>query len=281
MTHPMYSLLVCFTFLLTVLPASTITLTTSAQPFTGGTRHTGLSGATVALPDDFWASSNPASLRTPDRWAARLFTSQRYGLRELRLGAARLIFPAGATAIGLKAQSFGSSLYRKTQVEAGLSRALAFGASRFVQAGLSISMASTTVSDFGSSTAWQYRVGLILELWPSIYWGASFSQPFRLTSTQNDQVYLRSGISADVGGASWLLFSAEKTLDLPLSIQAGMEHQITHRVRIQTGIGTQPSRYSFGIGIYVPGISLGIATERHYALGWTPALSIGHGRTVN
>lgn len=73
-----------------------------------------------------------------------------------------------------------------------------------------------------------------------------------------------------------MLAEAEKDIDHPARIKAGIEYQIADVLHLRGGVATNPSQYSFGVGLNVQHLKIDIASSYHQILGFTPGLSVNY-----
>jgi hypothetical protein len=74
-----------------------------------------------------------------------------------------------------------------------------------------------------------------------------------------------------------LAIETEKDLDQSAIFKVGLDYQLIDLVSIQAGISTNPSNYSFGIGIHYSDMNLHIGFLKHQTLGFTPSFSLSYG----
>lgn len=245
-----------------------------AQPMTGGIRHDALAGSAVAMPGVAWNPSNPASIANVERWSVSLSTSKGYGLPELQLAAAHVLFPLPKGALSITAQSFGSDVYRQLQLTSAFARSFSFGTTRSVTLGLNVILRQVSIPRYGHSHSAAITPGILIQPWPLLFLGASMTHPVGSNASYGPPERIRLGMGYHLFPGSWFLVSANKHIRYPLSVRIGLEHNWSKTFSIQTGFSTRPERFTGGFKITAGPCNAAIAVERHFALGWTRGLSV-------
>ncbi|MBA2408019.1 MAG: hypothetical protein H0V65_08530 [Chitinophagales bacterium] len=75
-----------------------------------------------------------------------------------------------------------------------------------------------------------------------------------------------------------VLLAAEtkKNIDDPTQVCLGVEYQIIDALHLRVGIETNPSVYSFGIGINIKQLKIDAGTSYHLVFGASPHLSVSY-----
>ena len=248
--------------------------TVTGQPLTSGARSAALAGATVAVIEDEWSSTNPASLSLNEQWRISLFASQGYGLKDLQLASAHFALPGSTVGLAFQIQSFGSRAYRDTQIRLIAARPLFLQTVRPLYAGISIKGQSIHIEGYGKRNTVSLSAGLIFEVWHKMHAGISWSHFIQSRTPLSLPEVIRSGIAYRMTKSTLFLVALEKEPEWPLSFSIGLEHEAPRLIVIRTGMATHPYRFSTGLAVHLKSFSFGLAFEKHYVLGWTPALSI-------
>ena len=245
----------------------------AAQPMDSGTRAAGLAGATVALGDLLSIRPNPAAIADANTFAVTLFASRGFNLPALKLGSAGFVAPLSFVTVGVDAQTLGDELFRETDLRLGFARALKLGSSRSIYTGVSGTVRSTSIRDYGNRTALALSFGTLVEIWPALFWGFAYENLAQSNSPSRLPERMHIGLAFNSMLPTQILASVAKERDFPISARVGLEHRIGKILRLQTGFATQPNRVAAGLEILLKWIAVGIAGERHEFLGWTPGIS--------
>ncbi len=273
----MYRYLTCCAVLWCLAGVSTADgqSTVSAE---GGVRAVALGGAATALTGDVWGFSNPASWATLPGRALSFFASQSFGLSQLQLGAVQYveITPLGAVAGG--ARTFGYEEYRGSHFNLGFARGFTLGTSRRFYAGFNLRYYHVRLGGgYGSSGAVGLSLGGLVQIFPRLHLGFHATNLNGPAWTRGEALpqTLSLGLSYAPGPRILLLLDGFKDLDRPLSVRAGLEMRPVDVLALRIGITTRPTRFTAGVGLRLGRLRAGIAAERHAALGWSPAASLG------
>lgn len=260
--------------LLLAAPSASAQLVPLAE---GGARALALGRATTALRGDVWGHYNPASWATLENGTAGLFASQAFGLSETRLGALAAAHPTRYGTAAVTARTYGFEDFRETQVGLGYGRAIPVSASRFVHVGAHVQYTGISIPDFGSAGALGLSVGALTEVLPGLDFGFYVQNLNRPEITDLDplRTALAVGLAYRPLEEALVLFAVDKDVDYPVSFRGGVEVQPVEVLFLRAGFGTEPARFSAGVGVQVGPVRADVAADRHEVLGWTPAFELG------
>ncbi len=242
-------------------------------PFGG--RSAGMANAAVTL-YDFWAvSHNQAGIALEDNMAAGFYYENRFGLKELGLGAGAFVLPTDAGNFGLNFTYFGYSQYNESKV--GLAYARNFGEN--LSAGLQLNYLSTSIAeDYGSQANFTFELGAIYQLIDNFYVGAHLYNPVKAKIGDYDDeripTILRFGMSYLFSERVMVILETEKDINQPYNFKLGIEYHITDPVYIRGGIGTDNNQNAFGAGILFSNFRIDLAASYHNVLGYSPQFSM-------
>ncbi len=240
-----------------------------------GARSSAMANASVASSNLWSIKHNQAGLAFLEHTSLGLAAENRFGLQELSLGGGVVAVPTPLGVFGMSLTHFGDELFSENQV--GLAYARTFGKS--VSAGLQINYRNTHLgSDYGDNNTLLLEGGLQAKLNKDITVGVHIANPNRTSLSEDyDERYpttFRMGMQYKVSDKVLLLAEGEKTTEQGLLGKIGLEYQILKQLYLRTGISTNPTQNSFGIGIYWSQFKLDLSTWRHGTLGFIPQLSI-------
>lgn len=249
----------------------------AAQPMTGGARSGALGGATTALDGDMWSRGNPAGHATVHRPGIAFFTSQGFGLAELRLGAAVAVVPTRIAAISLGAQTFGFEEYRANEFRAGLSRGVGLSRGRTVYAGLDAVYHRVIIERYGSAAELGLEAGLLAQITPELWIGIAAHNLHSPARDDTDLLEQKAsfGLMYRPYERIRVLADIQKAEHFPWSVRAGIETWPVPALALRAGAGTEPVRFTAGTCVRVGLITAEVAAERHDVLGWTPGVALG------
>jgi hypothetical protein len=85
---------------------------------------------------------------------------------------------------------------------------------------------------------------------------------------------MRLGTSYKVSDKVLVVAEAEKNVDYPIRIKAGMDYQVVKNFYFRAGLATQPIEATFGFGYKMKSLQLDIGSAYHQQLGWSPHFSL-------
>lgn len=254
---------------------STLTSLYSANdnyPF--GAKSAGMANAAVTL-YDFWAiSHNQAGIAFEEDIAIGFYYENRFGVKELGLGAGAFVIPTNTGVFGLNLTYFGFSLYNESKV--GLAYAQNFGDN--LSAGIQLNyMATRIAEDYGKKHSFTFEIGSIYQLNEGLYIGTHIFNPIKtkISDYNNERIptIIRLGISYCFSERVVVVAETEKDIYMPYDFKLGIEYQITDPIYIRGGIGTATNQNAFGFGIMLNNFNIDIAASYHHVLGYSPQFS--------
>lgn len=249
-----------------------------------------LGRAGTALEGEVWGEFNPAAWAALERNTADVFASQAFGISELRVVALAAAAPTRYATFAANARTYGFSDFRETRIGLGASRGFSLSASRAIDVGLSASMHNISIDGFGSTSTISASAGAQVDVLPALRAGLHARNVSRIGRSEDSDLAsplstapaLAAGLAFRASEHALVVLDAEKDLDFPVAIRAGLEVWVINALAIRGGFATglsssdgAPTRLSGGIGVRSGMIHADIAAEYHETLGLTPAVSIG------
>lgn len=247
----------------------------SNDPFTGGARSLALGSSFLTLSDPYSILNNQAAMAFQKVISFSLYSEQRYLQSELGYYAGGFTLPTKSGVFGLAINYTGFDLYNEKKI--GLAYALMF--SPKVLGSIQLDYLSTSISEYGTSSAFTAELGLLLKISDQLSAGAHVFNPYPIKSGFGDEkipTVFQLGLSYEAGKKILLITEAEKDIDNPARFKAGVEYKIVDALHLRGGIATHPSQYSLGVGINVQQLKIDFAASYHQVLGLTPAVSLNY-----
>ncbi len=181
-------------------------------------------------------------------------------------------FKFGTT--GISVYRFGDDLYNEGLVSAAFGNKIGF-----VRLGIRANYFQMRINEFGTTNALFLDFGGIVELIPSLSFGAYISN-FTLSKMQNSEktnlpVIMKIGFSYTPVSVVSLNVDLYKDVDYQPIIKAGIEYAIHEKFFIRTGINSDPFTAFFGLGVYLDRFHI------DYAVGANPYLGTTHQASVS
>lgn len=212
---------------------------------------------------------NPAGIsQLPFREVSIFYSPAPYGLKELANGSVNFVEPTKFGAFGLSAKTYGFELYKELTVTA----TYANNYKKKIYYGFNINYYNLKIQNYGSASTFGVDVGALAYLTDFLRWGfTAFNLNRPKIGTQDDklpQVY-RTGLSVQPRTDLNIALDIEKDTRFPVSIKAGIEYSLYDLVDLRAGIGTEPSKFSGGIGLHYSLFEIDYGFYNHQDLGLT------------
>ena len=246
----------------------------AAQTLDEGGRLASLSGGGTSIDTDIWGLVNPASGLEQGSSALGIHASQAYGLAELRSGSFVVAHSVDDLTVSLGARTFGFELYRESTFRLRASRQfgrLAGG----MRIGVALAYHHLMIDEFGSTGALAIDAGWVASPLPGLALGGSIANIHGGRFTSDDELprVLRVGASYSPGRLT-VVTDAVKDVRYPLSLVIGVEYLPLDAFVLRAAAATAPERFTAGAGLRVGPMVIDLSTERHYLLGWSPAVGL-------
>jgi hypothetical protein len=250
-------------------------LTTAMDNNGRGTKAIALANAFVAVADNPWAiSCNPAGLtQLSEIQGAMFFVPEQFGLPELQTKALVLAAPLSFTTIGLKAEQFGFTLYKETEIGIALSRVL----DRSVSAGVSINYYHLVIDRYGSTNKLIINIGFLAHVSEQVSLGFNFNNVGRASIGKIGERIpqaLTSGMSWRPLNGFLLTVEIEKDVRYPASIKVGVEQTIVDIISLRAGVANNPDKFSVGFAVRYSMVEFSYACYSHNDLDWTHQIEL-------
>ena len=248
-----------------------------AQSLHNGGRAAGVAGAVTALRGQAWGGANPATWAGLPRTAVSFFASEAFALAELRLAAAQIAHPLGFATLAAGAQTFGFEAYRSSVYHLGVARRLRLGTTRGLDLGIAVTYDHRSIPGYGRGGALGFSVGWQTDIVPVLAVGFHATNLHRPALADGSELARRIalGLVYEPLPGTRVLADVVKDVRFPASFRGGLEITPVPALTLRSGISTVPVRYTAGVGVRVGPLAADVAVERHYALGWSPAASLG------
>ncbi len=246
------------------------------EPAVAGGRAAGLGGATVAYADLWSAFNNQAGLAYLTKFSAGFFNETPFLMNELSTRGIAVAMPVQKLGVfALSINYFGYNLYNEKKI--GLAYAKSFGDK--ISAGIQFDYLGTSISEgYGSNSAFTIEAGFRAELLPKFYLGAHIFNPTRAKLADYDEekipTLLNIGLAYEFSDKVTLSAEGEKNVYETSAFKAGVEYHIVKILYLRAGVGTNPTKTSFGFGLEFDSFKFDIAAAYHQQLGYTPNISL-------
>jgi hypothetical protein len=241
---------------------------------TAGARSSAMANTSVVF-TDFWSVyNNQAGLGYLQHITAGAYHRSGF-IQEQNSQGIGVAVPTRTGTLAATFDYYGFSAYN--EIKAGL----AFGRSftEYFSAGVKLNYFHTQISgEYGKADAVTFDIGILSQPIENLFVGVSVCNPSRSKmGTEPIPTIYKAGIGYIFSDKALLAIETEKDLDQSAIFKAGIDYQLIELVSIQAGISTNPSNYSFGLGLHYSEINLHIGFLKHQTLGFTPSFSLSYG----
>jgi hypothetical protein len=232
-----------------------------------------LGGATVAAPDRLRGLANDAQLALGQGSAVFAGTALPFSLGGWQAHQFQAVWkPDANSGVGVEVLHAGLESYLEQQFRASYGRKLGDK----LLMGVHAQYLRVSAQEYGTAGGVSGGLSLLAEPIPQLWLGARIQHPFGV-----ELAGLRLPARLQLG-AAWrssetllLLLEADKDIERPAQVKAGLEYAPTPAVRIRAGVRSEPARPAFGAGFRLKnGLTLDAGTEWHPNLGLTPAFMV-------
>ncbi|HWA06138.1 MAG TPA: hypothetical protein VG961_06290 [Ignavibacteria bacterium] len=235
-----------------------------------GAKPISLGGAFTSLANNSNAVYyNPAGIsQIPFREVSVFYSPAPFGLKELANGSVNYVEPTKFGAFGLSAKTYGFELYKEITVTATYSN----NYKKRIFYGANINYYNLKIQNYGSASTFGVDIGGLAYLTDFLRWGfAAFNLNRPKIGTQDDklpQVY-RTGVSIQPRRELNFVLDIEKDTRYTTSVKAGIEYSLYDMIDLRAGIGTEPTKFSGGVGLYYSIFEIDYGFYNHQDLGLT------------
>ncbi|AFK03555.1 hypothetical protein Emtol_2419 [Emticicia oligotrophica DSM 17448] len=258
----------CFIFIL-----KTNNIWASGEPFPIGAKSWGIGNATTALADRNSIFSNPAGLGFVQENFVSTSYHARYNISGLQTLALSGNYLTKFANLGFGIERFGDKLYNEQKVGLVMGKSM-----NRVALGVKISYFQAAIENFAAKNTLLTEFGIMTKLSSKVQLGfhAYNLTGAKLFTSQRIPTVLRLGLSFAPSKQILMITEAEKDLDFPMLIKAGIEYQIVKNFYLRTGINSKINQFHFGFGLQAKQFIFDYAISSHEALGFSNHLSISY-----
>lgn len=235
-----------------------------------GAKPIALGGAFTSLANNSNAVYyNPAGISQMQFREVSIFYSPApFGLKELANGTVNFVEPTKFGTFGLSAKTYGFELYK--EITATLTYANNYR--KKIYYGANVNYYNLKIQNYGSDATFGVDIGVLAYLTDFLRWGFSaFNLNRPSIGTLKDklpQVY-RTGLSVQPRNDLNFVLDVEKDTRYTASVKSGIEYTLYDMVDLRAGIGTEPTKFSGGVGFYYSLFEIGYGFYNHQDLGLT------------
>jgi hypothetical protein len=246
----------------------------SAQ-VTAGTGQAALCNSSASVSDDvFSLFGNPAGLAQIQwRETGVYYSPAPFGLTELVYYGIAHNEPAFSGSVSAGVVTYGYDLYKENKFLLSYSRQVISG----IYIGTALNYQHVSIHNYGSDGALYFNLGTITSLTPELRFGFSIKNLNNASlGNEKDQIplLLDMGFSYNYSDILSLYAAVNKDIRYKPGFAGGIEYVLRDVLTIRSGIGSEPFRYSAGIGLHISRFTFDYAFSLHRELGVTHQISL-------
>lgn len=237
--------------------------------FQSGARSMGLGNASVATSDVWSTFNNIGALADAKDYEFAFSYLSLFQLEGFNAAAACFNAPFRHFNAGFGVYYFGDRVYNESKLNLGFSHKI-----NFVSLGVSVNYLRYNVVEFSSAGAWVMEAGGRVELFPSLYFGASiFNMNQAKIGGAKAPVLMKTGFSYHSSEKFMFNVEVEKEPERKAVLKSGIEFEVVKELVLRTGAAIFPSRAYFGIGFKPKIAEIDYAFSQQHRLGMTHQVS--------
>ena len=238
-----------------------------------GARANGLGNASVTIGDTWSMFHNIGGLAQVED-ATAVFTYQnKYGIPEFKTFGGAFAKPILNGVAGVGVFRFGGDLYNEQKINVGFSNQ--FG---LTSLGLNVNYLQYNIEGVGSRGMVMLDFGGLATTTEEIVFGAQVTNisQAQLSSFSGEKVPTVITAVLSYRPAKGLILNTEieKDLDFDAYFKFGLEYELIEKIKIRTGLTTEPFESAFGVGFYPSSFDVDYAFRNNPNLGDIHELSI-------
>lgn len=244
-----------------------------AQPKDFGARSEGMGHANTTLVDEWSILNNIGGISGLEKGSVFFGYNRFFNIDGFDKVAVGIIQPFGFGSVGVSAFRFGDQLYSEQMLSSAFGNKIGF-----VRLGFRASYYQMRIDEFGTSSAFQFDLGGIVELLPSISFGAYISNftASKLNNVEKSKlpVIMKVGISYQPTEDIILNLDVHKDVDFGPEVRGGLEYRIIEKVYVRTGLNSKPFKAYFGGGLTFGRFKVDYAVTSHQYFGISHQASV-------
>lgn len=238
-------------------------------------RTAGLGGCSISISDSWSVINNQAGLGSQRSYWAGIYHENKYLVKELGYSVLAACIPVKPGTFGISLTHFGYSQYSQSRF------ALSYGMklSSNIYAGVGLNYHTLKLAnEYGSASCISVEGGIIYNPIEKLTLGAHIINPTQSTFGSSKKLPTSFGLSLAYkpNRNIILIVQGDDNTQYKTVFRTGIEYNPIKRVSIRTGIASNPTEVSFGLGWRVKHMVFDLAFSYHQILGYTPFASLSY-----
>ncbi len=238
-----------------------------------GSRANGMGNASVTLSDSWSMFHNIGALARFKHTSATASYQNRYGIPEFNTLGGGFTRPTlnGVAALGVF--RFGDDLYSEQKINLGYSNQ--FG---LASLGINVNYLQYNIEATGTRGIFTLDFGGVADITDQLLFGAQVTNitQSELSSFSGEKIptVMTAGLSYRPSDELMLNAEIEKDLDFDAYFKLGLEYQVIEKLKVRTGLTTEPFESAFGVGFTPSAFTVDYAFRNNPNLGDIHELTI-------
>ncbi|PKP37211.1 MAG: hypothetical protein CVT98_06380 [Bacteroidetes bacterium HGW-Bacteroidetes-15] len=240
-----------------------------------GSRAAGLGYGVAGLNDGWALFYNQAGLGYQENAWIGVHHENRFISPDLSFSALCVLLPVKTGAFGLSIKRLGFSEFNQTKL--GLAYGMKLAPT--LSAGVQLNIHHVYIAgEYGSTSAFTAEGGIIYSPSENLNIGLHILNPTRSRLFEDERIptIVNLGVAYQLSEMVLVTTGVEKNLDSDFSFKGGIEFSPIERLSFRTGMASNPSLLSFGLGYQLASVQIDFAFTRHEMLGYTPHFSLSY-----
>ncbi len=241
-----------------------------------GTRASAMGNTSTAANDLWSAVNNQAGLANIQKPEAGIYYCASALTKELSTKAICAAFPFKPGVLSISYTYSGYSLYNIQKT--GITYSMSFGEK--IRTGLSLDYLQTKFgNNYGKKGNTTFEFGIQADVTDDVTIAAWTFNPIMIKFDDYNEEkipgVLRFGMLWKISDSFILIIETEKNTNIrPLIFRGGIEYSLNNRFLFRIGTSSHSDIFTFGTGIQLNVITIGISAKMHQTLGFSPQISL-------
>jgi hypothetical protein len=242
-----------------------------------GARSNSMSDASVATADVFAAFNNQAALTQLEKPEAGIAVLNRFTTKELNTQALAFAMPLSKNkgTFAISANQFGYNLFNRKKIGLAYAKKL----SNVFSAGVQVDYLNTKIAEgYGGKSSFTVEAGMLARINDKLKFGLHIFNPLhvQLADFDNERipVILKAGLNYQLAEKVITAFEVSKIIDQKPSYKVGLEYHPVPVLYLRGGIISEPSQFTFGIGLKFSDFYFDISSGYFKPLGYSPSVGL-------
>jgi hypothetical protein len=229
--------------------------------------YTGAGAYSVDHTDVFSFTANPAALAQEKEISAGVYGERRFLMAALSNYRLAAVLPTPSGNFGLEGDYFGFNNYNQSRLGLAYSRQLG----KKLSAGLQFNYHAFAIAGYGKMQAITIGAGAVFHLTELLNAGIRINNPPGAGfGAEKLPFAYTGGFGYDASEKVFISLEILKEKNQPVSINAGIQYEVTRRLLLRAGLATATGSGCLGIGFFWSDFRFDVVSGVHPLLGITP-----------